>query len=403
MLVQFSLSFEASAPFVGRPWTEQFRVQANCESGKMPEILELCDDRRHDEIGANNFDFCRFCLAVMVIFSHSYALAEGDESNEPLAIITGGQIGSGHLAVCGFFAISGFLITHSWLRSRSVSSYLMKRVLRIYPGFIAAVLIGVFVIAPLGSTQYQLTTRELLLLPMNLAILQRSEPSGVFANNPWPKSINGSLWSIPYEFKCYLGLMFMGALGLLKNRQNLTLFLLVVFALGNFFYPFVLIRSLERGAFAAIIGVASRWVEILAYFLAGTTFYLFRHRILFTPPWVAAAVLAVFAASFFPPAGRLVYPIATPYLLFWFSLHSPVHLERWGRYGDFSYGIYLYAYPIQQLIVMRFPAISPMTLFIIATPLAIIAGICSWHLIEKRFLKMKYQQSRHATLTGAAQ
>lgn len=347
-------------------------------------------------IGRNNFDFCRFWLSVLVIFSHSYALAEGDERHEPLGILASDQIGSGRLAVCCFFAISGFLITHSWLRSSSTTNYLMKRVLRIYPGFIVAVLIGFFVVAPLASDHFEIPKRDLAMLPFKSALLIRTEPAGAFPRNPCPDAINGSLWTIPYEFKCYLGLMVLGLLGMLTTGRRLTLVLLLTFVVGNLVYPFVKIPALDRGAFAAIIGSASQWVELLAYFLAGTTFYLYRDAIQFSPGLTVATVMAVGAAAILPPIGKLVFPLGITYLLFWFSFHAPFHFDHWARYGDFSYGIYLYAYPIQQLLVQRIPGISPMTLFMLATPLSVIAGALSWHLIEKRFLKFKKQPVPHS-------
>jgi hypothetical protein len=103
-------------------------------------------------IGSNNFDFCRFWLAVLVIFSHSFALAEGDERHELMGLLTSRQLSSGRFAVCCFFAISGFLISHSWLRSTTAMSFLWKRIKRIYPAFVVAVVLGAFVISPIASS-----------------------------------------------------------------------------------------------------------------------------------------------------------------------------------------------------------------------------------------------------------
>ena len=344
---------------------------------------------RPKEIGRNNFDFCRFWLAVLVIFSHAYALTEGDERNEPLDLMTRGQLSSGALAVGCFFSISGFLITHSWLRSSSAMSYLWKRVLRIYPGFIVAVLIGCFIVAPLASDHFAIKTRELVTLPIYLLALRPTEPAGVFANNPLPGAINGSLWTIPYEFKCYLAVMLAGVLGVLGTRRAFVAGFMVVTCIVSLVYPWYAIPALDRGAFAAIVGIASNWVRIFPYFVSGMTFYLYRDLIPYTRTSVLTVLAIVVVASQLPPAGNLLFPVGITYLLFWFCFHAPLHIDHWAKYGDFSYGIYLYAFPIKQFIVMKNQGITPLTLFAVATPLSIAAGVLSWHLVEKRFLKMK--------------
>ena len=341
-----------------------------------------------NSIAKNNLDFCRFWLAILVIFSHSFALAEGDEQNEPLRIMTSAQLSSGSFAVYCFFAISGFLISHSWLRSRSAANFFKKRVLRIYPGFVAAVLLGWFVVAPIGSEHFELKARDVCLLPLNLIMLRNADPQGVFAHNPIPGAINGSLWSIPFEFKCYLGVMLIGGLGLLRaDRRLIMLGLLIAIVTGGAVYRPDITSVIERGAFAVIVGQVSAWCDVLPYFVAGMTYYVYRDHISSSPRIVAVVFMASVIAAVMPPSGRVVFPFAITYLLFWFSLHSAFRFHEWSRYGDFSYGIYLYGFPIQQLISYRFPGISPVVLFLTATPLAIIAGIFSWHLLEKHFLK----------------
>ena len=347
------------------------------------------ENRNLASIGRNNFDFCRFWLAIMVIFSHSFALSEGNERNEPLGVITNHQIGSGSFAVNCFFAISGFLITHSWLRSSSASSYLLKRILRIYPAFIIAVLVGLFVVGPLVTEHFALSTQNWLTLPAFLAALRPTEPVGAFPNNPAPGPINGSLWTVAFEFKCYIALMVMGFMGLLDRYKKTTACLYIFAVIASIYYPAVAIRSLDKGAFAGIVGDPSNWSRILPWFLGGITFYLFRERIPWTPGIAAIALAVAITASVLPPAGFWVYPFVLIYLLFWFSLYCPIHFDRWASYGDFSYGIYLYAFPIQQIVAMKVPGISPLQMFLISTPLSVIAGILSWHLVEKHFIRLK--------------
>lgn len=348
-------------------------------------------------INGNNFDFCRFWLAIVVIFSHSFGVTQGDERNEPVGLLTSGQLGAGRIAVCCFFAISGLLITQSWMRSRSVTSYLVKRVLRIYPGFVVAVLIGLFVVAPIGSGQFEQSPHNLLVLLVNLATLRDCHVAHVFPNNPYPGLVNGSLWSIPYEVRCYLLLIVMGGIGLLGKYKRAMIPLLICLVAGSVVYRSRAVPILERGAFAAVFGRPSAWCVALPYFVMGTAFHVFRHRIRFSGPLAAIAVVAFAIASVLPPAGRVVFPFAITYLLFWFAYHPSVRLHEWSRYGDFSYGTYLYACPIQQLLALRLPGISPMMLFAIATPLSVMAGVVSWHVVEKYFLGLKHRSPvRHS-------
>ena len=99
----------------------------------------------------NNFNFLRFALAVLVLFSHSFSLIHGGDRWDWLYILTRGQVFGGGLAVDGFFIISGSLILQSWLRSLSAGDYLRKRALRIYPGYLVCALLCIFVVGPIAS------------------------------------------------------------------------------------------------------------------------------------------------------------------------------------------------------------------------------------------------------------
>jgi peptidoglycan/LPS O-acetylase OafA/YrhL len=262
------------------------------------------------------------------------------------------------------------------------------------------VLFGVFVVTPLGGGRWQPTASASLTMLANLIALRRTEPSGVFLDNPLPCAINGSLWSIPYEFKCYLALILLANFGLLRlyNLRMLGLFLFTIFL--SVLYPFFSVSSLESGAFTAIAGSPLLWCRIFPYFLAGIAFYLSWSSFRFSRRLIAGMLILFALASMFPPAGHIFFPFAVTYLLFWFAFHPWVRFHGWARYGDFSYGIYLYAFPIQQLLVMRIPRIQPMVLFFFAAPLAVLAGIASWHLVEKHFLNIKNRIPDHNALNS---
>ena len=354
-----------------------------------PSVANTNAGWRSLRIDQNNLDFCRFWLAVMVIFSHSYHLSQGHEDAEPMGLLTNGQLRSGPFAVCCFFAISGFLITHSWIRSKSSADFLMKRFLRIYPGFIAVTLLGVFLLAPFVSEHFEFGPRKLLMLPLWLLSLRQVPMPSIFPNNPLPGALNGSLWSIPYEFKCYLAVMLIGSLGFFGQRVRVALLLICV-VVGCAVYPSIPnISSLENGPIEKVFGSVLAWCQVFPYFIAGMAFYLFRDRIPSSTLLLVIAFFSFVVASAFPPAGLVVFPFAITYALFWFAFHPKIPFKSWSRYGDFSYGTYLYAFPIQQLITMKMPGISPIMLFLISTPPSIIAGVFSWHVVEKHFLRLK--------------
>jgi peptidoglycan/LPS O-acetylase OafA/YrhL len=338
-------------------------------------------------IGRNNLDFVRFVLAVAVILSHSYALLQ---FAEPLSHLTRGQLNLGELSVNWFFVISGFLITHSWLRSKSTLDYFKKRVLRIYPGFIETIAFCVLIVAPLASPSIRhhfVSDVHPLKVAGQMLILRFHEPQNVFASNPSP-TVNGSLWSISYEFWCYIGVAALGLVGYLKNPHAVArLFLLTIAASVAF-----LVFHLTPGGklLGAVVGYPPFYARLLPYYLAGMVFYFYRNRIPFSNLLALLSVALVAVASRIPYGIPVLFPIAGTYFLFWFAFHPLIRLENWARYGDFSYGIYLFAFPIQQLLIMKLGAqISPLLLFALATPLTILMGITSWHLVERRFLKLK--------------
>jgi peptidoglycan/LPS O-acetylase OafA/YrhL len=178
----------------------------------------------------NNFDAIRLAMALLVVWSHSFAIYLGTEDNEPLSLLMNRAYDSGKVAVLVFFVISGFLISHSLLNSKSVRQYFHRRVSRIYPGYIVATLLCAFVIVPAFSSRTlgDITLTEVVkALGMNL-LLQGYFPASDAFNGT---SINGSLWSIPYEFWCYIGLAALGIVGLLNYRPACVTITLLVMAI----------------------------------------------------------------------------------------------------------------------------------------------------------------------------
>ena len=334
------------------------------------------------ETRENNFDFLRFFLATLVLFAHCFALSGPAAGLEPLSRLLNQQTDGGGLAVQFFFTISGFLVTASWERSRSVWQYLQKRILRIYPGWIVSLVFCVLIVGPLGGADLDSYftdpgTREFF---KPLALHYTELPLQVFAHNPLTYNVNGSTWTIPNEIFCYLLLTLLGVLGLLLRRAFTALLFagVLIFALSH---PHFSLRVRYFGSLDAL-----PW--LFSAFLSGATFYLYRDKIPRSSRGLMAA-LAILALT--SRAGlRFTLPICGTYALFWLAFAPAGVLRHFGKRGDFSYGIYLYAFPVQQLLIYYFgPRLSPWTLFPLAFLPTLALAWVSWNFVEKPFLRFK--------------
>jgi peptidoglycan/LPS O-acetylase OafA/YrhL len=333
----------------------------------------------------NNFDTLRLIFAVLVIFSHSYPLGRGSNDTEPLSVLTHGEMTFGSLSVWAFFIISGFLITQSWMRSPSPGKFLRRRVGRIYPGFIVAALFGALVIVPLAADPHTYVPVSLANFLWQTLRLQIFSFSPVFVHNASPNILNGSLWSVAFEFWCYLGVLLLGVTGMLRRRWLVVL----IFAAVIGWHLYLAITGWVPGGkiLGQIFGFPLFWAIVLPFFLAGAIFHLFGGPVLLRRPLFAVAAVLLIASNFIPHAYVVTLPTCGAYLLLGLAYLPLLHPLNLGRFGDFSYGTYLYAFPIEQLIVMHGGgSMTPAKLFFLAAPIALAAGALSWFLVERRFL-----------------
>jgi peptidoglycan/LPS O-acetylase OafA/YrhL len=335
----------------------------------------------------NNFDFIRLALSLLVIFSHSFPLSTGPQSGEPFMFMTRQQVTGGTAAVDFFFIISGFLITASYERSRSIGSYVMKRVRRIYPGFLVAMLFGLFVVLPVSGGYLEGTSlfSKVGGFVIQMLRLQEFSYAHAFSSNIYPNVINGSVWTIQYEFWCYLGVVLLGLSGVLRSAKMLVgLFCFsVLMGFLFFFYGWApKIKFLDM-----LFGYAPYWARLLPMYLAGVVAYRVRHHLLLKRSWIVTACVLLVAGAVIPHGWLIFFPAAGAYLVLALAFHPAVRLHTWSRFGDFSYGTYLYAFPVQQLLMRRIGhPVSPMLLFVLAAPLSVGCAVLSWHGVEKWFL-----------------
>lgn len=342
----------------------------------------------------------RFCAAALVVYSHSFALLAA-YGREPF-VRWSGHFSGGQLGVAIFFVMSGYLVTASRENSPDTLQFLWKRALRIFPALAVVVLLTVFVLGPALTTlpvdayfRHQ-QTREYL---WNMLLWVHFPLPGLFAGLPHPGSVNGSLWTLPIEAAMYAGVALLGMLGLLKRSwmPGLVVLLVCAFAYVDM-HPELHQLPISR------IGPVRETLRFALFFFCGATLYLFERRI----PWhagIAALLIAAWIVAVETHSPLRVYCMfaAVSYGTLYVARRASPLLANFGRYGDFSYGIYIYSFPIQQTLVqLSGAAIAPLSLFALSLPLALACAFGSWHLIEKPALGLKQRLGPRPDLTVTA-
>ncbi len=345
----------------------------------------------------NNLNLVRMVLATSVLISHAVPLARGQHTQEPLEALLHFSLGG--LAVYGFFAISGFLVTQSLMQRADIVSYFQARMLRIFPGLAAALLLTLVVLGPVVTTdslkQYGSEPKTWTYFISNLSLLRlQYDLPGVFLTNPYPSAINGSLWTLPMEFACYVALAAIGAAGGLKAgwRIRLTTGLIALFVLT---IALLQLRvhipdRLEKFAFLSFC------------FASGSAFYFWRDGIRLSR-WAALASLPLAVAiNWYFPCSYAVCA-AYFYALFTFGYRRAPLLESYNRLGDYSYGMYIYAFPVEQLCAWLLPGISPLALCAVSAPPTLMLAILSWYLVERPALSLKPRHLKEQSVPRSIQ
>lgn len=328
-------------------------------------------------------------MAFLVLFYHCFALVGGSAKFRDERLEAAAGLGAS-AAVSFFFVMSGFLVTQSWRRTPQAGLFLTKRVLRIYPAFIFVSLFCAFVIGPLGAASASDYFRQFhpvgFVAYMVLLVGPYLPPT--LPHVPYAGQVANSFWTLRYEFECYLLVLLLGLTGLVRRPA----FILACFLLAA---GAALAAGLGHGLPVPnrdlhLVGNPVYWPHFALCFLSGMTFLLYRERISFALPWRLLACAALAAGAIFDQWWNVVVPTAGAYLLFWLAFHPVPKLAHFAKYGDFSYGVYLFAFPVQQIIVCYFlPHLTPLRLFCAAFPLTLLLAILSWHLVEKPALRLK--------------
>jgi peptidoglycan/LPS O-acetylase OafA/YrhL len=344
------------------------------------------DDRR------NNFDALRLAAAASVVFSHSFLIAAGNQEREPLMLLTGRQSVLGLAGVFVFFAISGYLVAQSWEQTGSPLRFLAKRSLRIFPGLFVATVVSAFVFAPIVTTlplPVYLACPEPYLYVLRNTLFDQSVhqlPGVVFAHNPAGREIDGPLWSLRYEFLMYLTVL---GLGMARRLTARTALLLLALGIG----------CIEWDTHRWLGG----WGWLLAFFAAGMALYKLRGSPVFD--W-RIALLAGLGLAVSIPLRQFIalFPLFGCYLALWLALNPWLRVLPAARFGDLSYGIYIYGWPVEEMVAWASGGrASWWQIFLVAMPATAALAFLSWHLIEAPALRLKSGRPRQATALQPAE
>lgn len=345
------------------------------------QLSDLSDDRN------NNFNLLRIGAAIAVVLSHSFILSYNEPNSIPRGI--------GYLAVNCFFIISGFLVCKSVLHHQRVTDFYKARVLRIFPALIVAVLFSAFLVGPIHTgislADYFSDTQTYRFIAKNLSLVAGIEHHlpHVFDQRGVEQSVNPPLWTLVFEVYLYLALGVI-ALFTIKRSSNhagttqlfsLVLCLITLISFVLYVYTIAVerfdIKLLEHSArFTSLFGI-------------GALFYLARKKIKLSPTILLILIGALLLSSPWLVIHKtLLYPIVA-YTLLYLAYIPKGFLLKFNRLGDYSYGIYIFAYPIQQSIATWQTDISTTALFLSSLTVTLALAVPSWYLIEKKALTLK--------------
>jgi peptidoglycan/LPS O-acetylase OafA/YrhL len=335
----------------------------------------------------NNFDFLRILGALCTIFTHSFGLL-GLYNKEYLAVLSDHRISFGYVGLCIFFSVSGYLIAKSAVTSTSFINYLWKRFLRVQPLLIVVCLLSVFIVGPVFTSLSQATYFENLssytyfrnIMPV--FGIQYSLP-GVFKDTIGSKSINGSMWTLVVDERLYL---FVGILFLMKHKSK-SLFLWLVGILNMIFFlkTFIFHKQMLSYLNGLDVLYALIFLNAACYFLLSIDFTKISRSVLYF-----FGGLLVLSVTLYIPFTESILVLVTPFLIIMVA-HLKGFLNHAGRYGDFTYGIYIFSFPVQQILITMKLADTPIKLFFLTLAIVLPLAIVSWHLLEKKMMLLKQQ------------
>ncbi|MGH7089200.1 MAG: acyltransferase family protein [Stellaceae bacterium] len=335
--------------------------------------------RREDHRG-NNFDALRLGAALSVLLTHAILIGENRIDTDPLMLATGGQCTAGVAGVFLFFVISGYLVTGSAAATGSTVRFLLKRALRIYPGLAACLLVLALILGPLATalpwSAYFPARGTWDFIVQNLAmnVDVNTLPGVRFTGFAAGRVVDGSLWSLPAELVMYLLVAGLGALNLLRLRV-----IALMIGLG------ITADLADTASWHTVFGNA---LWLMPFFAVGMALWTLRTQPVFTArtAFLALALLALSVPlRLFIPA----FALAGGYLAIYLARIGRVHVSA-ARFGDLSYGLYIYGWPAEQAVTRTLGGAAPWwEVLALALPPTFALAFLSWHLVEAPALRLK--------------
>jgi peptidoglycan/LPS O-acetylase OafA/YrhL len=334
----------------------------------------------------NNFNLIRLLAALCVLFSHSVAVLGLPSQQEFFFDHVG--LSLAEMAVDVFFVTSGFLVTGSLVNRRNVIAFLWARALRIYPALWGMLALTVFVLAPsltsLSLADYFTAqqTYEYFAKCATLVSGVRYTLPGVFETTGLKGEFNGSLWTLPIELRLYLYLA-AGWLILAAAPARRVQALTIIAPLTCAVFLVIILRG-------RLLGSPFNSADVRVFmFLYGTTLYLWRDKVPLRPGILFAALGSLLLAAFNPSAFFVAYVFCLAPLVMHLAYLPKGRIRSFSDWGDPSYGVYIYAFPIQQTLAFLFPGMSLLAMVALSGSTSLSIAALSWTLIEKRALALK--------------
>jgi peptidoglycan/LPS O-acetylase OafA/YrhL len=358
----------------------------------------------------NNFNLIRIVAAFAVLITHSFALAIGPGTPDPFSERLG--ITMGEIGVDIFFITSGLLVTASLLTRQNVIQFVWARILRIFPALLLMLLLTVFGLGVFFTSlplSFYLTDSKIYFYLLKGATLINGVPfdlPGVFDCNPCKNAVNGSLWTMPYEIKMYAILAVGWVVLRVIKKSRLRLFRIAI--LTSCVVPGVLLvaRQFYLPTEDLRFSEITKWYDIFFFiykseycrlfaklsfmFLSGASFYVLKEHITLSRSFFWLFVIVLLSATIINKhVFHVLYLLTITYILVYMAYIPSGFIRKYNQLGDYSYGIYIYAFPVQQSVAALIPGISVLSMLSISAFATLLLAALSWHLLERRALGLK--------------
>jgi len=327
----------------------------------------------------NNIQLLRLLAAAAVMLFHSYVFT-GHMGEDPVFVATR-TTDSSVIGVDCFFVLSGFLVTRSWLTRPGLAAFAAARALRIYPALFVAVALSI----ALAGASSNVAWPAFITSPVTFDFAWRNALAwevrftlpGAFLANPYPDAVNGSLWTLPVELRLYIAIAIAGMAGLLARADRCAAALLALVALFAWKPEWL---PLEPHT-ASVRNLA-------LLFGLGSLAYVARDRVPLSLTAFAIGVV-IFALNPWGWGRGLWLTLTIAYGTLVLAYHPRIQWRAYNRVGDYSYGLYVYAFPVQQTIVAHVGGLAPMELFAASFAVTLALAALSWHALERPALALK--------------